>query len=137
LAAIAECDERIRVGDDKYHERKAGEPLHAEREPLSVLHQIRQEMGPDAWAAQYQQNPVPPGGIIIKREWIRFHNIKSFQPSYRHRVSRAGTLLEKPGRETPIRLAQRRCLKMVTTTCSILSEDDLISQRCKTRHQFC
>ena len=28
-------------------------------------------MGPIAFSAQYQQAPIPPGGLIIKREWIR------------------------------------------------------------------
>jgi len=72
LAAIAETDEQIRVGDDDYHFRKAGEPLHAAREPLLVLEQIRREIGPDAFAAHYQQSPVPPGGLMIKKEWIRY-----------------------------------------------------------------
>ena len=28
-------------------------------------------MGPDYWAAQYQQQPMPPGGALVKREKIR------------------------------------------------------------------
>jgi predicted phage terminase large subunit-like protein len=97
LAAIAEHDERIQIGDDEFYDRKAGEALHAEREPLAVLHQIRQEMGPDAWAAQYQQDPVPPGGLLIKPEWLRFHNIKTFEPSYRHRILQSWDTAGKPG----------------------------------------
>ena len=25
------------------------------------------------FAAQYQQNPQPPGGNIVKREWLKFY----------------------------------------------------------------
>lgn len=95
--AIAERDERIQIGDDEYYHRKAGEPLHAEREPLSVLQQIRQEMGPDAWAAQYQQDPVPPGGLIINRDWLRFHKIKILEPSHRHRIFQSWDTAGKVG----------------------------------------
>ena len=86
LPAIAERDERIQIGDNEYYYRSAEEPLHAEREPLSVLHRIRQDMGPDAWAAQYQQDPVPAGGLMINREWLRFHRIEVPEPSYRRRI---------------------------------------------------
>ena len=47
--------------------RRAGEALHPEREPLTVLEQQRAELGPDLFAAQYQQSPVPPGGAMIRK----------------------------------------------------------------------
>jgi predicted phage terminase large subunit-like protein len=71
LAAIAEQEETIKIGPDEYHIRRAGDILHAERMPRSLLDQIRSLIGANAFAAQYQQAPVPPGGIMIKREWIR------------------------------------------------------------------
>ena len=86
LPAIAEIDERIQIGDNEYYCRRAGEPLHAEREPLAVLHKIRHEMGPDAWAAQFQQAPVPPGGIMIRPHWINYHTITDFKQSSRCRI---------------------------------------------------
>ena len=30
-------------------------------------------MGPDVFAAQYQQSPVPPGGAMIKRAWLGYY----------------------------------------------------------------
>ena len=44
------------------------------REPLSVLEALKRQLGSDAFYAQYQQMPVPPGGAMIKRHWIQRYN---------------------------------------------------------------
>jgi predicted phage terminase large subunit-like protein len=59
------------VGEKRYHFRKVGDLLHPEREPMDVLDSIRAQVGPDIFTAQYQQNPVAPGGNMIKRHWVR------------------------------------------------------------------
>jgi predicted phage terminase large subunit-like protein len=69
--AISEQDELIQIGKDQFHLRRRGDVLDPEREPRSVLDSIRKDIGPDAFAAQYQQAPVPPDGAMIKRSWIR------------------------------------------------------------------
>jgi predicted phage terminase large subunit-like protein len=71
LPAIAEQDEQIAIGEGKFHQREAGDLLHPEREPMSVLDSLRAQLGSDTFAAQYQQAPVPPGGAMIKRAWVR------------------------------------------------------------------
>ena len=71
LAAIAEQDEQIQIGEERYYIRKVGDLLHPEREPMHVLNYMRAQLGPEIFAAQYQQNPVPPGGNMIKRHWPR------------------------------------------------------------------
>lgn len=71
LPAIAQQDERIPIGGGKFHLRQAGDVLHPEREPRSVLDSIRAQLGSDTFAAQYQQAPIPPGGAMIKRAWVR------------------------------------------------------------------
>jgi predicted phage terminase large subunit-like protein len=71
LPAIAERDEQIEIGKNDYHFRREGDLLDPERLPREVLDVIKAHQGPDVFAAQYQQNPVPPGGNMIKREWIR------------------------------------------------------------------
>ena len=71
LPAIAEQEKTIQIGADKYHVRHVGEVLHPEREPRWVLDRIRSQVGPDIWAAQYQQAPNPPGGLMINRDWVR------------------------------------------------------------------
>jgi predicted phage terminase large subunit-like protein len=70
LPAIAEHDETILIGPNKHHVRREGEALQPKREPQSVLETIRSQQGADTFAAQYQQNPTPPGGALIKRAWV-------------------------------------------------------------------
>ena len=71
LPAIAEIDEDIRLSATQVHHRRAGDVLSPEREPLWVLEALRQQLGSDAFSAQYQQAPAPPGGAMIKRAWVR------------------------------------------------------------------
>jgi predicted phage terminase large subunit-like protein len=71
LPAIAEIDEDIPVSEEKVYRRKAGEALSPEREPLAVLERLKRDLGSDAFSAQYQQAPVPPGGAMVKRHWIK------------------------------------------------------------------
>jgi predicted phage terminase large subunit-like protein len=71
LPAIAATDEVIPISYTEVHRRKAGEALSPTREPISVLENLKLQLGSDAYSAQYQQTPVPPGGAMIKRDWIR------------------------------------------------------------------
>jgi predicted phage terminase large subunit-like protein len=70
LAAIAETDERVQLSQERHHVRRRGEALHSEREPLSVLNQLKQSMGSMDFSAQYQQEPVPEGGNLIRQDWF-------------------------------------------------------------------
>jgi hypothetical protein len=38
---------------------------------MAVLASILAQLGSDTFWAQYQQAPVPPGGAMIKRAWVR------------------------------------------------------------------
>lgn len=71
LPAIAEFEERIQLGPDRFKIRRVGELLHVDREPQGALDEIRANLGSDIFAAQYQQSPVPPGGLVIRRAWIQ------------------------------------------------------------------
>jgi predicted phage terminase large subunit-like protein len=73
LPAIADRDVAIPISDTDFYRRKAGEALSPEREPLEVLEDLKQQMGSDAFSAQYQQTPAPPGGAMIKRRWIKVY----------------------------------------------------------------
>jgi predicted phage terminase large subunit-like protein len=73
LPAIAEEDQKIRIGPNAVHARKKGEALHPEREPLEVLEQLKREMGSLTFSAQYQQRPVPLEGNLVKRSWIKWY----------------------------------------------------------------
>jgi predicted phage terminase large subunit-like protein len=71
LPAIAQQDEKIPIGNGQVRVRRAGGVLHPEREPREVLDSLRAQLGPEIFSAQYQQQPVPPGGGMIKRAWVR------------------------------------------------------------------
>jgi hypothetical protein len=74
--AIAEQDETYDFltpyGRKRIH-RKIGEVLHPALVSLSTLESQRRAMTEYNFTAQYQQNPQPPSGIIVKREWLRFY----------------------------------------------------------------
>jgi predicted phage terminase large subunit-like protein len=71
LPAIAAIDGDIPISEHEVYHRKAGEALSLEREPLAVLESLKGQLGSDAFSAQYQQAPVPPGGAMVKRHWIK------------------------------------------------------------------
>jgi predicted phage terminase large subunit-like protein len=71
LPAIAENEEVIAISDTETHRRCVGEALSPEREPLSILENMKLQLGGDAFSAQYQQMPAPPGGAMIKRQWVK------------------------------------------------------------------
>jgi predicted phage terminase large subunit-like protein len=69
LPAIATAPEDILIGQGRVHHRNIGDVLCPEREPQSVLDRLQSELGSDLFAAQYQQQPIPPGGAMVKRSW--------------------------------------------------------------------
>jgi predicted phage terminase large subunit-like protein len=83
LPAIAEVDEQIPIGPGKFYHRLAGEALHPAHEPLTTLENLRRELGSEIFAAQYQQSPVPPGGAMIRRQWLRYYDVR---PERTHRT---------------------------------------------------
>jgi predicted phage terminase large subunit-like protein len=70
LPAIAQRTETFSLGDGRTYTRQTGELLHPEHEPADALLELKRNMGPIAFSAQYQQSPMPPGGRIIKRKWL-------------------------------------------------------------------
>ena len=74
LPAIATQTRTYELGGGRSYVRQQGELLHPSHEPESVLRELKREMGPIAFSAQYQQSPIPPGGTIIKRKWFVFYD---------------------------------------------------------------
>jgi hypothetical protein len=62
LPAIADTHGVIPTWGGQTYTRQMGEALSPEREPLDVLEALKQQIGSDAFSAQYQQTPAPPGG---------------------------------------------------------------------------
>jgi predicted phage terminase large subunit-like protein len=50
--------------------REVGDILAPALESRATLEEIRATIGPAAFSAQYQQDPVPPGGNRIRLEWF-------------------------------------------------------------------
>ena len=75
LPAVAPFDADIPIGRGIFYSRKAGELLHPEREPQSVLDELQRAIGGYNFAAQYQQQPIPPEGKIIKWNWFRTYDV--------------------------------------------------------------
>ncbi|MBY0400131.1 phage terminase large subunit [Myxococcota bacterium] len=71
LPATADYPQEISLADRIIHRRPVGSLLHPEREPRSVLDELKTAMGSQAYSAQYQQTPVPPGGVLIQATWFR------------------------------------------------------------------
>ena len=74
LPAIAERDEThiVETPFRTYSlHRRAGEALHAEREPIEMLAHLRRTLGEYNFAGQYQQAPAPLGGGMVKLEWFK------------------------------------------------------------------
>jgi hypothetical protein len=74
--ALAEQDETYTIstpyGGKQIH-RKEGEILHEALLSRTALEALRRAMTDYNFTAQYQQNPQPPSGIIVKREWLRYY----------------------------------------------------------------
>jgi predicted phage terminase large subunit-like protein len=77
--AIAEQDETYSFptpyGRKRIH-RKTGEILQPALLSPATLESQRRAMTDYNFTAQYQQNPQPPSGIIVKREWLKFYGPK-------------------------------------------------------------
>jgi len=50
--------------------RKVGQPLWPSVFDMKFLRQTKATLGSYDWESLYQQNPLPPGGTVIKREWL-------------------------------------------------------------------
>lgn len=73
LRAIAEEEDCYPLTNGHYVRRK-GEALFPAREPIDILEEIRSSIGPAAFAAQYQQQPVPPGGNRFRMDWVKTYD---------------------------------------------------------------
>jgi predicted phage terminase large subunit-like protein len=68
---IAEQDEQIQIGENLYHLRRAGDLLHPEYFSQRAVDERRSQLDEKTFAAQYQQDPLQPLGVMIKRDTIQ------------------------------------------------------------------
>lgn len=78
LPAIATKDELIPIGPGKYHQRCVGEVLDPERENREELAIRASSMTSQTFSAQYQQNPVPDDGEIVRWRWFKRYTVAPF-----------------------------------------------------------
>jgi predicted phage terminase large subunit-like protein len=62
--------------------RKTGEALQPERESLATLKNIRHTIGEYNFQAQYQQDPIPLGGAMVRTEWLKRYDAGSRPPRF-------------------------------------------------------
>ena len=75
IPAIANCDEEVQTAHQRTYRRKAGTVIDPRRETLEDLERQRQQMGELLFSAQYQQEPIPLAGNIIKAEWFKEYDV--------------------------------------------------------------
>ena len=73
IAETEEMHDIISPFGRRLFKRAVGDVLHPERESEATLRHIREAVGEYNFAAQYQQNPTPLGGAIIRTAWLRYY----------------------------------------------------------------
>src|SRR6516162_2370125 len=70
IPAIATEAQDYAVSDGEVYRRPTGELLQPDRDRPEVIEEIKLSVGSRIFAAQYQQNPTPPEGNMIKAAWL-------------------------------------------------------------------
>ena len=73
LPAIATERDRVQIGENAFYQREVGVPLNPGHEGLPELHALRRAMGSAMFETEYQQQPIPAGGLMVKRDWFRYY----------------------------------------------------------------
>ena len=87
--AIAEEDQRHEIATPLgtfVYERKAGDVLDPTRESLQTLLSLKQVIGSYNFASQYQQNPTPIGGAMVKTEWLKYYDPEGPVPRFMYKL---------------------------------------------------
>jgi predicted phage terminase large subunit-like protein len=71
MPAIATEAQDYAIADGEVYHRPAGELLQPDWDSRDELEKIKIEIGSRNFAAQYQQNPTPSAGNLIKAAWLR------------------------------------------------------------------
>jgi len=77
-------------------QRRAGESLHPEREPLEVLNHLREAQGEYNFSGQYQQAPAPLGGGLVKAEWFKTYTANELPDAKFEMVLQSWDTANKP-----------------------------------------
>jgi predicted phage terminase large subunit-like protein len=86
LPAVSTKPGRYRIGENSTYYRRAGEVLQPKRDKRADFDELVRSRGSHLFAAQYQQDPTPAGGNMIKKEWLKRYNPHPPRSAYRHIV---------------------------------------------------
>jgi predicted phage terminase large subunit-like protein len=86
LPAIATEPADYLLGASETHHRPAGELLQRNRDSSQALEELQREIGSRNFAAQYQQDPTPADGNMIKAAWLGSYDAARAAPKYRRVV---------------------------------------------------
>jgi predicted phage terminase large subunit-like protein len=82
-AVATEAEDYAVAGGEVYH-RPAGELLQPDRDSPESIEEVKRNVGSRIFAAQYQQNPTPPDGNMIKASWLARY--EAFPPRKKFRT---------------------------------------------------
>jgi predicted phage terminase large subunit-like protein len=74
VPVMAMEDETWDLGHGEVYHRAEGELLQPSRMGEAEIARQRRKMGNTAFNAQYQQQPVPDDGIVIRKAWLRYYD---------------------------------------------------------------
>jgi predicted phage terminase large subunit-like protein len=74
LQARATVAATIDTGCGSPHVVAEGDLMDPQRLPDDVLDDLQRQMGSIAFQAQYQQEPVPDAGNMVRKEWLKYYD---------------------------------------------------------------
>jgi hypothetical protein len=83
------------VGDNEIYRRPPGQWLQPDRGTPEEMENLKLQVGSHVFAAQFQQNPTPPDGSMIKRVWLGRYDGEPNRAKFRN-VVLARSLRENP-----------------------------------------
>lgn len=82
LPAIAEHSQEIALANGTKYKREVGNVLSPQREPRHTLERIRHDIGSMNFNAQYQQQPVPEDGNMVRWNWFKTYSAQAPLPKF-------------------------------------------------------
>lgn len=82
LPAIADETAAIALTSGRVYHRYESDILHPGRESYETLMKIKADQGPNIFAAQYQQTPIPETGNMIEKGWLCYETVPEEENSF-------------------------------------------------------
>jgi predicted phage terminase large subunit-like protein len=86
IPAVATEARTYAIGKDETYTRPIGELLQPDRDTPEAYKAKKHEIGSRLWAAQYQQDPTPAEGNMIKAAWLRRYDFSPVERRFRQVV---------------------------------------------------